>query len=258
MITKKTKTYIKDYFNFLWVMTEKEIKARYKRAVFGFLWVFINPIFQMLVMGVILSFFINIPDYFLFLFTGLLPWSFFSQSLGKATPCFIQERSLLQKAKFPKESIPVSILLSNFIHLVFSLAILIVFLIIAHRLLFPEILLVIPALFWLFTFTLGLSLLTATLQVSFRDINFFVQSLLLLWFYATPILYSLSLVPKRLELIFLLNPLTSIFELFRYAVLGQGTISYPLVICNLVVSLSILVTGIYLYRHRHMYFVDLL
>ena len=77
---------LKQYFDFLWAMTEKEIKARYKRAVFGFLWVILNPVLQMFIIGIIFSFFIKIPNYFLFLFTGLLPWQFFSLSLSKATP----------------------------------------------------------------------------------------------------------------------------------------------------------------------------
>src|SRR3990167_10860018 len=100
---------IKNYFNFLWAMTEKEIKARYKRAVFGFLWVIINPLLQMIIMGLIFSFFIKIPNYFLFLFIGLLSWTFFSLSIGKARPSFVNDRALLQKAKFPVEVIPLSV-----------------------------------------------------------------------------------------------------------------------------------------------------
>src|SRR5262245_48806610 len=107
-INQQTATY---YLDFLWAMTEKEIKARYKKAVFGFLWVVLNPLFQMVVMGLVLSYFITIPNYFLFLFTGLLPWNFFSLSLAKATPAFVNERNLLLKAKFPREAIPFSIIL---------------------------------------------------------------------------------------------------------------------------------------------------
>src|SRR3989337_4058776 len=99
----------RNYFDFLWEMTEKEIKARYKRAIFGFLWVILNPVLQMIIIGVIFSYFIKIPNYFLFLFTGLLPWQFFSLSLTKATPSIVYERSLLQKARFPIEAIPISI-----------------------------------------------------------------------------------------------------------------------------------------------------
>src|SRR3989304_2803226 len=105
---------MKNYLDFILTMTQKEIKARYKRAVFGFLWIVLNPILQMIIIGVIFSFFIKIENYFLFLFSGLLPWQFISLSISKATPSIVFERALLQKAKFPIESIPVSIILATF------------------------------------------------------------------------------------------------------------------------------------------------
>ena len=185
------------YLDFLWAMTEKEIKARYKKAVFGFLWVILNPLLQMLIIGFIFSFFIKIPNYFVFLFTGLLPWGFVSLSLSKTTPSFVYERTLLQKAKFHKSTIPISIILSNFFHLLVSLGFLILFLVVAGKLPFPHILLIIPTLIWLLAFTIGFSLLSSSLQVKFRDINFFVQSPLMLLFYATPILYNLTLIPPE-------------------------------------------------------------
>ena len=73
------------WLDFLWVMTQKEIKARYKHATLGFLWIVINPLSQMAVMGFVFQFFVpvHVDNYFLFLFAGLLPWNFFAQSLTK-------------------------------------------------------------------------------------------------------------------------------------------------------------------------------
>src|SRR3989304_9448269 len=124
LFPKKKMEYLKHYLDFLWAMTEKEIKARYKRAVFGFLWVVLNPVLQMIIIGAIFSFFIKIPNYFLFLLAGLLPWQFFSTSLSKATPSIVHERSLLQKAKFPIETIPISLILANFFNMVVSFVLL--------------------------------------------------------------------------------------------------------------------------------------
>jgi len=85
------------WLDFLIAMTEKEIKARYKHAVLGFLWVIINPLLQMLIIGFVFQFFIpvKVDNYFLFLFAGLLPWNFFSMSLSKTTPSIVYERSLI-------------------------------------------------------------------------------------------------------------------------------------------------------------------
>lgn len=210
----------------------------------------------MLIIGIIFSFFIKIPNYFLFLFTGLLPWQFFSLSLNKTTGSFVNERALLQKAKFPKEVIPISIIFSNFIHLLISLLLFLIFLLVIGKLSVSGVMLIIPALLWLLAFTIGASLFTASLNVRFRDINFFVQSLMVLWFYATPILYNLSLIPTNLRLLFALNPLTSVFELFHYSLLGQGEVSRQFVVVNLIISLGIVIVGIITYSKRHPYFVD--
>lgn len=247
---------IRHYLDFLWAMTEKEIKARYKHALMGFLWVILNPLLQMIIIGFIFSFFIKIPNYLLFLFTGLLPWQFFSLSLTKATPSFVYERALLQKAKFAKEAIPISVILANFAHLLISLVLLISFLLFTSQFHFLRLLLLIPTLVWLLGFTIGLSLLTSSLNVRFRDVNFFVQSLLILWFYASPILYNLTLIPRKLHLAFALNPLTSIFELFHHATLSEGVINRQLLIINGIISLGIVILGIMIYRKQHHYFVD--
>ena len=249
---------IRNYLDFLWAMTEKEIKARYKRAVFGFLWVILNPLFQMIIIGVIFKFLIDIPNYFLFLFSGLLPWQFFSLSLSKATPSFVYERFLLQKAKFPKEAIPISIVLANFFNLIIAFVVLSAFLLVTGNLDIQQLLILVPAMLWLLTLTTGISLLTSSLNVRFRDINFFVQSILILVFYATPILYNLSLIPRKHRILFSMNPLTTIFELIHLAVVNQGhrELSASILLANVVVTLMIVTIGILVYKKQHQFFVD--
>jgi ABC-2 type transport system permease protein len=249
---------IKNYFDFLWAMTEKEIKARYKHTVFGFLWVILNPIFQMIVIGFIFSFFIRLPveNYYLFLFSGLLPWQFFSLSLTKATPSLVYERQLLQKSSFPREVIPVSIILSNFINFVVSLSILVIFLMLTKNFIFPQILYLIPASILLLLFTIGLSLLTSTLQVKYRDINFFNQSMLILWFYATPVIYNLSLIPQNFRFLHYLNPLTYIFELFHFAIFDLSFPPCGLIALNNLIVFIVILVGFIFYRREHRFFVD--
>ncbi|OGM12189.1 hypothetical protein A2V80_02920 [Candidatus Woesebacteria bacterium RBG_16_39_8b] len=246
----------RNYLDFLWAMTEKEIKARYKRAVFGFLWVILNPLLQMLIIGAIFSFFIRIPNYFLFLFTGLLPWEFISLSLTKATPSIVYERSLLQKAKFPIEVIPISIILSNFFNMLISFGLFCLILIFLRRITFLSLALFVPTFIWLLLFTIGLTLLTSSLQVKYRDVSFFIQTILILWFYATPVLYSLSLIPAQIHLLFSLNPLTSIFELLHFALLNQGLIDFKIMIINILISIFIFIMGVIIFKREHKYFVD--
>lgn len=253
---------LKNYLNFLLVMTEKEIKARYKSAVLGFLWILLNPLFQMLVIGFIFRNFIKIPvtNYFLFLFTGLLPWNFFSYSLTKTTPSIVWERSLIQKAKFPREAIPLSIVFSNFFHFLVSLAILLVFLAATHQLTlfssFMRIFFFLASLLWLLAFTSGASLLTSALNVKYRDVNFFVQALMILWFYATPVIYSLQILPKNYLPLFQLNPITYPFEMLRTALIVTALPPTNVLITNLAVSFLIVLLGIFIFRKENKSFSD--
>ena len=221
----------------------------------GFLWIIINPLLQMLVMGLVFQFFVpvHVDNYFLFLFAGLLPWNFFAQSLTKTTPAFFYERNLIKKAKFPRETIVLSIILSNLFHFLVALSLL-VFALVADKLFLEHyaflelifyvgrMLWLVPAILLLLIFTVGLSLLTASLNVRFRDVNFIVQLAVMLWFYATPIIYALNLLPELLQPIFYLNPMTFIVELFHYALMGL-----PIVLGNFAwVSLVIIVYVFYL------------
>jgi ABC-type polysaccharide/polyol phosphate export permease len=230
MLQKNKQRY---WLDFLIAMTGKEIKARYKRATFGFLWIILNPLLQMMVMGFVFQFFVpvHVDNYFLFLFAGLLPWNFFAQSLTKSTPAFFYERSLIKKAKFPRESIVLSIIFSNLFHFLVAL-LLLVGALIGDKIFFENyglvqlifytlrMLWLAPALILLLFFTIGLSLFTSSLNVKFRDINFMVQLAVMLWFYATPVVYALNLLPEFLWPVFYLNPMTTIIELFHFALMG--------------------------------------
>jgi ABC-2 type transport system permease protein len=243
-------------------MTEKEIKARYKSAVLGFLWILLNPLLQMLIIGIIFRNFIKIPvtNYFLFLFTGLLPWNFFSYSLIKSTPSIVYERALIQKAKFPREAIPLSIIFSNFFHLVISLFLLIGFLILTRQLLlfssFTRMIFFISSLLWLLAFTSGFSLLSSTLNVKYRDINFFIQALVILWFYATPVIYSLQLLPQVYLPIFQLNPITYPFEMLRFSLITSFLPQSNIFFANAAISLLAIFLGILLFRKENKTFSD--
>lgn len=257
------------WLEFLLAMTEKEIKARYKHALLGFLWVILNPLLQMLVIGFVFQFFIpvKIDNYFLFLFSGLLPWNFFSYSIMKSTTAIVYERSLIQKAKFPRESIVLSIVLSNLFHFLISLLLLLVILVFNKAFFksysFFQVLiyishmgLLIPFIIVLTLLTACLSLLTSALNVRFRDINFIVQALMPLWFYATPVIFSLNLLPKKVHIFFYLNPMTFLTEAFHWVLLNQSpTNLLGWVIGTLVVAVCCFL-GVYIFSKESPFFDD--
>ncbi len=253
-----SKSKLKKWLDFLLAMTEKEIKARYKKAVFGFLWVILNPVLQMLIMGFIFQFFVpvKVDNYFLFLFSGLLAWNFFNMTVLKNTPTFINERSLIAKAKFPREVIVLSIILSNLFHFAISLLLfLLVALVIQPMPLLN--LLILPALvIWETLLITGLSLLFSTLNVKYRDINFFVSAIMPLWFYATPIVYSLDLIPAKLHFLFYFNPMTALTNLFQFAFLDLAFPDLKMLVANLIISVVILFLGIVVFKAQSKFFDD--
>jgi len=248
----------KKWCDFVLAMTEKEIKARYKMAIFGFLWIFLNPLLQMLVMGFIFQFFVPIKttNYFEFLFPGLLAWNFFSYTVTKNTPMYINERALVQKAKFPREAIVISVVLSNLFHFLIALVMFVLWeALIVHELHWWRWWFIPGIMVWLTILTTGLSFIFSSFNVKWRDVNFGVQAMMPLWFYATPVVYSLDLLPPWLSRWLYLNPMTAIMEMLRWATLGLP-INWTSVCWSLLVALAIFGIGVYVFKKESPYFDD--
>lgn len=249
---------MRQFIELLVGMTEKELLARYKNTVFGFLWMLVNPVLQMLVIGFVFRFFMKEPieNYYYYLFIGLLVWNFFSLSLTKSTPSIVWERNLIKKAKFPRSVIPLSIILSNFIHLLIAMGILILPMMFLGTLTLFGLIYVLIAFLFLMVFTVGISLLTSALNVRFRDINFLVQALLIVWFYVTPIIYTLSMIPYKYYWLWRFNPLTSILQLMQHGFLGKPLPGIAMFSINLVLILLVFVLGIIVFRNESNNFDD--
>lgn len=249
---------VQHFFELLWGMTEKELRARYKYTILGFLWIVLNPILQMLVIGFIFTFFMKEPieHYYFFLFTGLLIWNFFALSLTKATPSIVYERSLIKKARFPHAVIPLSIILSNLVHFVLAFLLFLIPIIFLGTLSAARLPYLLFGSLLLVSFTSGLSLLTSALNVRFRDVNFFVQAILIVWFYATPIVYSLEVMPRSLLWLWRFNPLTAILQLFQYALVDAPAPGPAMLASNIGVIVIITILGINVFGRESKYFDD--
>jgi lipopolysaccharide transport system permease protein len=257
------------WFEFLWSLTIKEIKARYKKAILGFLWIFLNPLLQMMMIGLIFQFFVpvDVDNYYLFLFTGLLPWNFFSFSVTKNSTIIINERGLIKKSAFPRESIVLSVVLSNLFHSMIAWGLLVLLLIgdkiVSDQYSFVQlseyifkVLWTIPLLGWLTLLTTGLCLLFASLNVKYRDVSFMVHALMPLWFYATPIVYTLQILPENLSRLLYLNPMTGLTEMFHYSLLNQPVFDMRLVVADFFLTVLIFIIGCVVFAKEAPYFDD--
>jgi len=250
--------FVHHFVELLLAMTEKELRARYKHTLFGFFWLVANPLLQMLVIGFVFRFFMKseIPLYNYYLFLGLLVWNFFSSSLSKTTPSIVYERNLIKKAKFSHAVIPLSIILSNFIHLLSALILFIVPVLILKTYSFTSLPVLLLASVLLLLFTCGLSLFTSALNVRFRDISFFVQAVLIIWFYATPILYTFSFIPYEYIWLWRLNPMVSIIQLFQNGLLNFPMPGPAMLATNSFSIIGILIVGIVTFKRESKHFDD--
>ncbi len=252
------------YFDFIYLLTKKEIKARYKRTLLGFLWVILNPLLQMLIIGLVFQFFVpmKIENYFLFLFAGLLPWNFFANSLLRATPLLVQERALIQKAAFPREILVISAVLANLFHTLMANGVFLLFLSFFQGSLVGALWFLISRIFlsvlffgFFLLFVLATCLIISAIYVRFRDLNFIVQLGVQLLFYGVPIIYTLEMLPEFYRQILYFNPLVSFVEVFRHLLLNT---SFNLEVTIFVVMLSVFyfLLGFYFFKKESKNFDD--
>src|SRR3982751_4300349 len=212
-------------------LVARELKARYRGSVLGFFWSFINPLLLLLVYSFVFKYvlparFEGIKHYELFLFCGILPWTWFSTSLLESCGILISGGNLIKKVLFPAEILPIVTVLANMVHFFFGLPILIGFLIYFWRpltfvelLWFPIVVLVQALL------TTGLALILSALTAHFRDIRDLLSNLLTFWFFATPIIYpmnqAVNQAPDFARNLLNLNPFTHL------AISYQEILFYP-------------------------------
>ena len=177
-------------------LVARELKARYRGSVLGFFWSFINPLMLLLVYSFVFEHILiqrglGLPRYELFLFCGLLPWTWFSSSLIESSGVLISGGNLIKKVLFPAEILPIVTVLSNMVHFFFGLTILAGFMVwfrwpvnVLELAWFPVTVLIQLVL------TLGFALILSALTVHFRDIKDILGNLVTFWFFCTPIIYS--------------------------------------------------------------------
>jgi ABC-type polysaccharide/polyol phosphate export permease len=194
----------------------RELKARYRGSVLGFFWSFVNPLLLLLTYGLVFTYMLPVQHgdaykpYFVFLFCGLLPWTWFNASLLEASGVLISGGNLIKKVLFPSEVLPVVTVLTNLMHFVFGLPILLGFLLVTGHVHPTLLLLPLPMVVQL-VLTLGLALFVSALTVHFRDIQNILGHILQLSFFATPIIYPLTeVLNPQLRLLLRCNPMTQV------------------------------------------------
>jgi len=249
---------LRDLFVFrevLWNLTTQQLKVRYRRSALGFLWTLLNPLLTMLILTVVFSNIMRIPqeDYVVYLFSGLVPWVFFSQSIEHGKSIFITNDGFLRRIYVPKILFPISVVLSNLVN--FLLSIVVIFVI--GQLFFnfslsPALLFLPISIIILVMFTVSFTIIFAVLNVFYRDFSHLTSLLLLLVFYGSPIIYFADMLPEKYAFIFNLNPMLHILALFHAPIyFHQVPSAMTIIISVTITSFSFLVSYFYLSVNRY-------
>ena len=199
-------------------LIHRDLRGRYKSSVLGFLWTFINPLLQLVVYTIVFSNIMRmgIDNYYLFLFVALIPWMFCATSVVGGSTCVIQNQNLVTKIYFPREVLPISVVTSNFINMLYCFVIVLgVVLIFSENINFQAWLYLPLIAIVEYILVLGLVFIFSSLTVYFRDLQHILGIITMAWQFLTPVMYSMDMVPQEYKGIFILNPMTSVIIAYR-------------------------------------------
>ena len=251
---------IQRYIDLIIVLTQKEMKVRYKSSFFGYLWSIAHPLAFAFVFFVAFKVVMRIrmENYSLFLIAGLFPWQWFSNSVNMSPTLFLGNASIIKKVNFPRNTLLVATVLQDAIHFILSIPVIVFFLLIYHEL---------PSLSWLygipfllgiqFLLTYGISLLVSSINLFFRDLERLIIIFTTLLFYFTPIIYPETMIPEKYKNLLILNPIAPLMISWRNLFLS-GTLNPASLMVCLAYSMLAFMIGYLVYRKLSRKFAEVL
>jgi lipopolysaccharide transport system permease protein len=244
--------------------TRRDFKGRYAGSVMGFLWSFVQPLWTLALFTFVFSVVMRIPrgtleltdSFAIFLFCGLLPWMAIQEGITRATTAITENASLVKKMSFPSGLLVWAVVLAALLHEAIALGLFMVVLGVTGQFSLSGVWILLIAVPLQVALTAGLGFLAAAINVFFRDTAQINSMLLQGWFYLTPIVYPLGLVPERFAKYLALNPLTPLVTLYREALLGGTVPPVGTLTPLLITSVPALVIGIVFFRRLKPVFAD--
>lgn len=256
------------YRDLLYMLVKRDFVTFYKQTILGPIWFFIQPILTTLMFMVIFGMFAKLPTdnapMFAFYLAGNVLWTYFSESLTKTATVFKDNANMMGKVYFPRLIMPISIVVSGlmkfFIQFLFFVVVILYYYFIKDSVSPNLWVLTTPLLIMLMAmFALGLGMIFSSLTTKYRDFMFLLTFGIQLFMYATPVIYSVDIIPEKYnnyKILIEANPLTGIFECFRYAYLGTGTFNPNLLLYSGIAISIILVIGTIVFNKVQKSFMD--
>jgi lipopolysaccharide transport system permease protein len=248
-----------NYRELLYFLTWRDIKVRYKQTFLGAAWAVLQPFFTMVVFSIFFGQLAKVPSdgipYPIFSYCALLPWSYFSGALDRASNSLVGSSHLITKVYFPRLAIPISAVTAGLVD--FGIAFVVLLGMMIYYGFAPTMAALTLPLFLLLAVAtaLAVGLWLSALNVQYRDVRYTIPFLTQFWLFATPIAYSSSLVPEQWRAWYGLNPMAGVVEGFRWALLGKEPPTSLLAVSAVVVVL-LLIGGLYYFRRMEKTFAD--
>jgi lipopolysaccharide transport system permease protein len=253
----------KEIWNFrelLYFLTKRDIKVRYKQTVLGGLWAIIQPFFMMVVFTLFFGRLAKVPSdgvpYPIFVYAGLLPWTYFANALSASGNSLVGSANLITKVYFPRLIIPTSASLAGLLD--FFIAMTVLGALMVYYRFVPNIgILLFPFLVGLtFLCAVGVGLWLSALNVEYRDIRYVIPFLIQLWMFVSPVIYPVSIVKEEYRWLLALNPMGGVIEAYRSCLLGHMPINWSLLIISTVIILILFTSGLYYFKRMERSFAD--
>ncbi|HTP08039.1 MAG TPA: ABC transporter permease [Anaerolineae bacterium] len=249
------------YRELLYNLTVRDLKVRYKNSVLGIAWSLLNPILMMLVFTLVYTVMLgqsNRRDYAAFILCGLLPWNFFSGSVMGGVGSVVNNGYLIKKVYFPRAVLPLSIMLSNLVNFLIALPVYFVLAWLLGVRFTPYVLFLPIVVLVEMIFILGVSLFLSALNVFYRDVQQIMEVLILAWFFVTPVIWDVSLLPTSrmvlgLEvpvqrLTYILNPMASIIAAYRDILYYGHSIGWDFFLRTTITVVIVLLLGFFVFN----------
>lgn len=249
------------YRELFWFLAWRDILVRYKQTALGIGWALLQPFLTMLVFTIVFGKVAKLPSngvpYPVLVFAGLLPWQFFSRALSESSMSLITNTNLISKVYFPRLIVPAGSVVVSLVDFLISFALLGALM--AWYQFWPDVrmLALIPLVPAALLAATGPGLLIAALNVRYRDFRYIVPFIVQLGVYVSPVGFSSALIPDKWRLLYSLNPLVGIIDLFRWAVTGSP-LYLPSLVISAVMILVFLALGVWYFRRTERTFADII
>ena len=255
------------YRELLYFFVWRDIKVRYKQTILGAAWAIIVPFMDMIVFSLFFGYLAGMPSdgipYPIWNFTAQVPWRFFANGMSQASNSLVAGADMIKKIYFPRIVMPTASVLAGLVDFILAFAVLLLMTVFFGFLPTLKIVWIPIFLFLAFMTSLGAGLWLSAMNVQFRDIRYAVPFLERMWYFITPIVYPSSLITDKLpenlawlKAIYFLNPMVSVVDGFRWALLGTDTAPGPMIFVSMISAMLMLFSGAYYFRRLEKTFAD--